>query len=156
MHVTPDFRLDCPTQMCPHWCLENCVDTMLLDVDGTIRPEHAKGFKDKILLWIKALKSEGIKICLVSNAKEKKIRKIAKELDVPYVAEAEKPSSIGIRYAMETWKYDPKTTVMVGNEKIDVVAAHCAGIRSVLVDTKKDKCGCGCDDIEVGAIEILC
>ena len=139
MHVKPDFRVRHAWELCPHWCLENSVDTLLLDVDGTLRAEHADGFKDKVLLWIKALKAQGINICLVSNAKEKKIRKIAMELDVPYVAEAEKPSSLGIKYAMDTWKYNPATTVMVGDSECDIVAGYCAQIRTILVKRIQDK-----------------
>ena len=128
------------TLMCPDWCRENCVESMLLDVDGTLRAENADGFKDKVLLWIDCLKEAGINLCLVSNAKQKKVKKIAKELHLPYVADAEKPSSLGLKYAMETWGYNPETTIMVGDSlKCDITAAACAGIRSVLVDRIEDK-----------------
>ena len=147
--VKPDWSVKCVTVLDVQWCEDNCVETLLLDVDGTLRAEHATEFKDKILLWIKSLKEANLNVCLVSNAKHKKIKKIAKELDVPYVAEAEKPSSIGLKYAMTSWGYSPETTIMVGDSKVDILAGHCAGVRTVLVDRIKDislGCECGCHD----------
>ena len=155
MKVKPNWKVKCVTELDVQWCLGNCVETLLLDVDGTLRAEHATKFKDKILLWIRSLKEANLNVCLVSNAKHKKIKKIAKELDVPYVVEAEKPSSIGLKYAMVSWNYKPETTIMVGDSRVDVLAGHCAGVRSVQVDRIKDKyheCECGCQD-GVGVLE---
>jgi len=139
MKVKPDFKVKCVTHLDAEWCVANCVESLLLDVDGTLRARNADGFKDKVLLWIRDLKQEKINICLVSNAKRKKIKRIAKELNVPFIAEAEKPSSLGIKAAMQAWSYCPDTTVMVGDSKVDIIAGHCAGIRTVCVKRIEDE-----------------
>jgi len=146
MKVKSDFRVRCVTELDVQWCKDNCVEFLLLDLDGTLRAENAKEFKKKIVCWVQCLKEAGIQLCIVSNAKRKKVKKAAKMLDIPYIADAEKPSSLGIKEAMTSWNYNPDTTIMIGDSKCDIVSGFCAGLRTVLVDEIVDKCECGCGE----------
>jgi len=139
MKVKADFCVECVTCLDVQWCKDNGVETLLLDIDGTLRAEHAKKFSGEVLTWICSLKDAGINLCLVSNANEGKVKKIAMELELPYIAEAEKPSSLGLKAAMQAWGYKPKTTVMVGDRRVDIIAGHCAGVRTVRVDRIEDE-----------------
>ena len=83
------------------------------------------------------MKQHKIKIGVVSNNKKKRLEKIFKETDVDFVSKAHKPSPLGIKYLMCELRLQPGHTIYVGDKKKDIIAAHCAGIKSVKVKTMK-------------------
>ena len=71
---------------------EKNIKGLILDVDNTLI-DLDKNPLDGIKEWINNVKENGIKICIASNSiKKKKVKKIANELNVPYVYFSVKPT----------------------------------------------------------------
>jgi uncharacterized protein len=108
---------------------------LVLDVDETIVPRTIRQLSDEILPWMIAAKTVTPQIWLVSNNPSiTRIARIAKFLDVPYVARAGKPSRHHLRRAVEAMGLPAEQVGMVGDRLFtDVLAGNRLGMFTVLV-----------------------
>lgn len=95
---------------------ENNIKGLLLDVDNTLIDFDLKileGAKE----WCDGLRKEGIKLCILSNTnKIEKVKRVAKELELPYINFAKKPFKKGFRRAIALLKLDAKNVAAVGDQ----------------------------------------
>jgi len=134
---TWDFCSVCDINL--EWLQSECIKAILLDVDGTLVPEDCIDIPSEIRKWIWKMKDANIALCLISNAKRSRVKKVAKKLGIPFISRAEKPSSLGIRAAIDLLQLCKDSTIMVGDSKDDIIAATCAEIRSIRVDEMDDE-----------------
>lgn len=94
----------------------NNIKGLLLDVDNTLIDFDLKileGAKE----WCDGLRKEGIKLCILSNTnKIEKVKRVAKELELPYINFAKKPFKKGFRRAITLLKLDAKNVAAVGDQ----------------------------------------
>lgn len=94
----------------------NSIKGLLLDVDNTLIDFDLKileGAKE----WCDGLREEGIKLCILSNTnKIEKVKRVAKELELPYINFAKKPFKKGFRRAIDMLKLDAKNVAAVGDQ----------------------------------------
>lgn len=106
---------------------------ILFDIDNTL-VQHDAPADTRAGKLLQKLKNIGFKICLVSNNKEKRVKKFAKELEIDYVFSANKPSRKGFRRAMKRIGTTIKNTVSIGDQVFtDVFGSNRAGLYSILV-----------------------
>ncbi len=95
---------------------ENNIKGLLLDVDNTLIDFDLKileGSKE----WCDELRKEGIKLCILSNTnKIEKVKRVAKELELPYIYFAKKPFKRGFKRAIDLLKLDAKNIATVGDQ----------------------------------------
>lgn len=95
---------------------KNNIQGILVDVDNTLIDFNLKileGAKE----WCEELKSQGINICILSNTnKIEKVKRVAKELDLPYINFAKKPFKSGFERAIDLLKLDPKNIAVAGDQ----------------------------------------
>ncbi len=133
----------CPRRFCHSGVTEigidelkaNGIEAVLLDLDNTLVSWQGHDVADSIRDWICALKSAGMKLCLVSNTRfGKRLRSLSKELDIPYVRRAWKPRKSGFLAAMKELGSDPSKTVMIGDQMFtDVLGGNRLGIYTIMV-----------------------
>jgi hypothetical protein len=111
------------------------IDTALLDFDNTLGPDHATEPENYSYRCVKMIEDQGIRCCLVSNAKSDRSAKIAEMLNIPVVTYANKPGTSGIFKAIELMGSAPEKCVMVGDQVFtDVIAGNRAGVRTLMVE----------------------
>lgn len=111
------------------------IKTALLDFDNTLGPDHATEPEEYSFFCVKLIEEQGIRCCLVSNAKSERSAKIAEKLGIPVVTYANKPGTSGIFRAIELMKTNQAETLMVGDQVFtDVIAGNRAGIRTFMVE----------------------
>ena len=111
------------------------IRTALLDFDNTLGPDHATEPEEYSYNCIKLIQEQGIRCCLVSNAKSGRSAKIAEMLDIPCVTFAKKPGTSGVLKAIELMGSNKQESVMVGDQIFtDVFGANRAGLFTILVD----------------------
>lgn len=95
---------------------ENNIKGLLLDVDNTLIDFDLKileGAKE----WCESLRKEGIKLCILSNTnKIEKVKRVAKELELPYINFAKKPFKKGFKKAIDMLRLDAKNVAAVGDQ----------------------------------------
>lgn len=108
---------------------------LVLDVDETLVPMRVAEVSEEILPWVEAVR-EIANLWLVSNnISEARIRRIAKTLDLPYIAGAAKPSRRKLRRAVEAMNLPAEQVAMVGDRLFtDVLAGNRLGLFTILVE----------------------
>ena len=94
---------------------ENGIEVVLTDLDNTLSGWDEKEIDENLLAWVRSLKEAGIKIVLVSNNNEHRIKDAAAQLDVPYVYPGLKPLHKGFKAAQQLLDFDKSKTLMVGD-----------------------------------------
>lgn len=111
------------------------VRCVLLDRDNTCVPRDADQAPKDVRAWVNLLHGQGISTCLVSNnIFRSEVRRSARELTSSVVAPAFKPAPFAFWYALRKMGVQRHEAVVIGDQLFtDVLAAKCAGIRSILV-----------------------
>ena len=95
---------------------KNNIKGLLLDVDNTLIDFDLK-MLEGAKTWCENLKNQDIKLCILSNTnKIEKVKKVAKELDIPYINFAKKPFKNGFKKAIKLLKLKPKNIAVVGDQ----------------------------------------
>jgi putative phosphatase len=107
---------------------------LLLDLDCTLKHYHDEAFCAGVPEWIENLRTAGIKLCLLSNGKPRRIATFALRLHVPFVAQAFKPLPLGCQVALRKLGLRAEECGMVGDQIFaDILAGRLAGLFTVLV-----------------------
>jgi uncharacterized protein len=110
------------------------VDGLLLDLDGTLKDYRAEEIPESVKDWVAQLLATGIRVCLVSNGRAKRIGRFAEVLGVPFVAKAFKPLPRGCHRALRILGLENRRVAIVGDQVFaDILAGRLAGLLTVLV-----------------------
>lgn len=95
---------------------KNNIKGILLDVDNTLIDFNLKMLEGSNE-WCDNLKKNNIKVCILSNTnKIEKVKKVAKELDIPFINFAKKPFKKGFREASKLLKLEPFQIAVAGDQ----------------------------------------
>jgi hypothetical protein len=110
------------------------LEGLLLDLDCTLKDYYARGLHQDVIDWVTRLSSNNITLCILSNAKSSRIEPFARVLQVPFVADALKPSTRGCRVALQKLGLKRDQTGLVGDQIFsDILAGRLAGLFTILV-----------------------
>ena len=130
----PHFRFDSIVDMTPNWLKEQRFHTVFLDVDNTLKYYRSPMVEERVVEWIHSVKRAKIQIYLVSNGRGKRIRTVAKQLDLPYIAPAFKPFPFVCRKLIRTKHLDPRYVAMVGDQIFaDIIAGNLSNICTIYI-----------------------
>lgn len=110
------------------------IEGILLDVDNTIIA-GSKPVSLDIQDWIKAVKTSGIQICILSNTwNMRKVKRLMNTFDIYGLHRASKPAQRGFEMAYNILGIPKNRIAMIGDQIFtDVLGANRFGIRSVFV-----------------------
>ena len=137
----PDYYCDKVTDITIELLEEKNIKGIILDVDNTLIDF------DKILLsgaseWINLVKQNEIKCIILSNSnKVDKVKKVAKDLDLPYIYFGTKPLKRGFKKAKNELDLKNENIAVIGDQIFtDVIGANRMKMFSILVNpiAKKD------------------
>ena len=119
---------------------KNNIQGIILDVDNTLI-DYYKEFEEGTVEWVKELKNNGIKFCIVSNSnKQKKVKNVADKLDVPYFYFAKKPLKQGFLKAQRLLGLKAENIAAIGDQVMtDVIGANRCNMFSILVKPIKEQ-----------------
>lgn len=110
------------------------IDSVLLDVDCTLKRYHAEQLEPAAADWLASLLAARMGVCLVSNGAGTRIGRLAERLGLPFVAMALKPLPFGCKRAVRKMGFDRNRTAMIGDQLFaDVWAGRLAGLKTILV-----------------------
>lgn len=122
------------TRISTQYLKENEIGGVILDVDNTLVGHNVSMPEEKILSHIKEWEKEGIKLCVVSNNTEKRVKAFCEKIDIKYyVADALKPRKKGYINASSEMKLQMKNIAAIGDQVFtDVWGAKRAGCMAIL------------------------
>ena len=133
--LRPDYYFRRITDISPDFFTENGIEALLLDVDGTLTPDGVTVLSDDVLNWIESARDLGIRMSIVSNNGEERVRVFADRYGFSYVYKAKKPLAGSLKRSLDSVRGAKDNTVLIGDQIFtDIWYAKNCGIRSILVD----------------------
>jgi len=130
----PQLYLDSIIELTPEKLSALGLNSLLLDVDCTLKHYNSKELSPEVACWINDMKEHNIGLCLVSNGRRRRIRQFSESVQIPFIAFALKPFPFGLNRAVKKMNFDKKTTAMVGDQVFaDILAGKFAGLFTILV-----------------------
>ena len=131
---TPDLRAESVLELTPERLRRLGLEVLLLDVDCTLKRYPSTEVEPDVAAWLAGLQAEGFSVCLVSNGRQARIRRLADGLGLPFVAKACKPLPFRCRGALRRLGVPCDRAAMVGDQIFaDVMAGRLAGLYTILV-----------------------
>jgi len=132
--LQPNLILNSVQDITPELLRQHGLQSLLLDVDSTLKRYRATEILPETVQWIESLQEIGIRFCIISNGRTHRIRPIAEQINVDFVAPAMKPFPFGCQRAIKGMGFDPKATAIVGDQVFaDILAGKFAKIFTILV-----------------------
>ena len=106
---------------------------IILDIDNTLVP-HGENASDESVYLINKMKNTGFNLCIISNNDEERVFRFNKNIGLPYVFKALKPSKKGYTKAKEILGCSNDKIICIGDQIFtDIAGANRAGMYSILV-----------------------
>lgn len=118
------------------------VKALFLDVDDTLAVHGSQTPLDGAVEWTNELSKAGIKILIMSNNFNKRVKPFAAKFDIPYMSFAKKPLPTAYFIAKNLLDKNLKNSecAIVGDQIFtDVLGANICGMKSILVDPASDR-----------------
>ena len=140
LSLLPDFYMTRFCDVDEAFLKKHGITAMLLDIENTLEPYENPVPTNETLAWFARLSDAGIRFAFVSNNNKSRVDTFNRELGFVAFARAYKPFAKNLRRAMEALDVRPEQTMFMGDQILtDVLAAHAAGLRCVLVPPIRDK-----------------
>ena len=114
------------------------ITLLLSDLDYTLAPKSVRRPDEPLRRWIADLSRAGITVMIVSNNRSgARVTEFCGDLGIAWQGHAGKPSTRGLRAAMERMGTDRSRTAMLGDKLLtDVLAARRAGVLALMVEPR--------------------
>lgn len=132
--IYPRIYFNSVTEIKLDYLKENKIKGLILDVDNTLI-DFDRNLSKEVVDWCSDLKSNGIKICILSNTnKLDKVEKVAKILDLEFIYFAKKPFKKGFKQAAELLSLSANSIGVVGDQIFtDIIGANRSKMFPILV-----------------------
>ena len=133
--LKPKIKLHRITCVTPSLLKKHNIKALLLDVDNTLSTHHGTTLVDGLEEWLSVMHKEGIKICILSNSKEKRVMPFAEKIGLDFVSLACKPLPFGFLKAIKKMKVKRKETALIGDQIFtDVIGGNLMGVKTIMTD----------------------
>lgn len=137
--LSPDYYYESVFQIPYDELWKKNLRGIIFDIDNTLTCFDEKQPSSKIVALLHKLEQMGFRVCLVTNNTNKRLGHFNENLSLPGIANAIKPLTRGIRYAMQAMGTKPQHTVIIGDQLLsDIWAGKNARITTILVKPISD------------------
>lgn len=141
---SPDFCFDNVTDIDIDFLEWNGIKAVFLDIDNTLTQHNGTEPYDGVREWVDSIKSAGVKVMIISNAKdEHRVRIFAEKLGIDnYIWDAKKPFPRGFRQLAKDLGVNKSEVLVIGDQLFtDILGANLAGlaVSTALVKAKDKK-----------------
>ena len=132
--MLPAMIVDTVTDLTPEFLAQQGIELLMLDFDNTIVPYTTDAATDKMDKWLRDMAASDVRICVVSNSHNDRVKVFCRGYGIPCITHAKKPFSKGIRECLERFGMQPTQCALAGDQIFtDTMGANGTGVRSILV-----------------------
>lgn len=88
MLITPEYVFKDVTHITPEWLAAKGITALVLDIDNTLTADRSQELPEEVAAWLAAMRKAGVKLTIVSNGAEKRVRPFAEKLGLAYLYRA--------------------------------------------------------------------
>ena len=132
--MLPSIIVESVTDLTPEMLSDRGIELLMLDFDNTIVPYTTDIPEPLMEQWLYDMKQSDIKICVVSNSKNQRVRIFCKNYGIDCITHAKKPFPKGIRECLRKYGLAPEKCALAGDQIFtDTMGARCCGVTAILV-----------------------
>ena len=130
----PDEHVKSIFEISPKSLVDRGIKGIITDLDNTLVEWDRPNATPKLTSWFKEMQNEGIKVTIVSNNKEQRVKDFSDPLKIPFIFEARKPLIRAFKRAQQNMKLKPEEVVVIGDQLLtDVLGGNRSGLHTILV-----------------------
>lgn len=135
MLFKPNVKINRVTDITPDFLNGLKISALILDIDNTLSTHHGEQLIPGLEDWLYTMKTNNIKLIILSNSKETRVKPFAEKIGLPYIAMGLKPLPFKFFKAFGYLNVKRKNIALVGDQLFtDSLGAHLAGIKSIISD----------------------
>ncbi|MGP7819013.1 YqeG family HAD IIIA-type phosphatase [Niallia sp. 01092] len=133
-HFLPDQHVNSIFDITPDLLKEKGVKGIITDLDNTLVEWDRPLATPKIIEWFEEMKRNNIKVTIVSNNNEGRVKAFSDPLNIPYIFSARKPMGHAFRKALLQMGVRKEDAVVIGDQLLtDVLGGNRNGFHTILV-----------------------
>lgn len=110
------------------------IKAIITDLDNTLVEWDRPSAPPKLIQWFQNMKKHNIKVTIVSNNNETRVKTFADPLGIPFLYKARKPRGRAFRQALDIMGVKKEETVVIGDQLLtDVLGGNRNGFYTILV-----------------------
>ncbi len=114
----------------PEFLLKHDVKGLILDVDNTLTTHDNSVPANGVIKWIESMRKNNIRLIIVSNNHEPRVKPFAEMLNIDFVFDGKKPLTKGFKEAVQKLHISKKQVAVVGDQIFtDVLGANLFGVK---------------------------
>lgn len=118
----------------PEKLKERNVKGIITDLDNTLVEWDRPSATPRLIEWFEEMKEHGIKVTIVSNNNEKRVKIFSEPLNIPFIYKAKKPMGRAFRKAVKNMGLKKEDVVVIGDQLMtDVLGGNRNGFHTILV-----------------------
>ena len=134
MLITPEYVFKDVTHITPEWLAQKGIRALVLDIDNTLTADRSQELPDEVAGWLDTMRKAGVRLTIVSNGAEKRVRPFAQKLGLAYLYRSAKPLPFALMAAQHRMGVKHSQMAMVGDQLYaDRMAAALYGIPGLMV-----------------------
>ena len=132
--LLPTYRTESITDLTPQMLKEKKIRLLMLDFDNTIVPYTTNVPTQEMEAWLKMMANSPIKISVVSNSRNDRVKIFCKKYGIDCITRAKKPGTRGILECVRKYGIPKENCALAGDQiYTDTLGGNLAGVRSILV-----------------------
>lgn len=121
-------------QIKPDTLKEQGIKAIITDLDNTLVEWDRAQATPKLIKWFELMQENGIKVTVVSNNNEDRVKRFAEPLNIPFIFQARKPMGRAFKRAIREMDVKREEAVVVGDQLLtDVLGGNRSGFYTILV-----------------------
>lgn len=130
----PDEHVKSIFEIHPSELKKRGIKGIITDLDNTLVAWDVRDATSEVKQWFKLMEEYEMKVIIISNNKEERVRDFSEPLGAPYVFGARKPLSKAFKQAAKQMGLNKEEIAVVGDQLLtDVLGGNRAGCYTILV-----------------------
>lgn len=139
-NLIPQIHINSPYELDIEVLKKNSIEGIIIDIDNTLVPWAEKYADQRVIELVNMLKDNGFKLCILSNGTKNRVSVFNRELKLPAVHSAAKPSSAAFKKALRLLGTKPQNTAVIGDQIFtDILGGNRIGLFTILVVPQSSK-----------------
>ena len=139
-NLIPKIHVNSPYELDIEVLKKNSIEGIIIDIDNTLVPWAEKYADQRVVELINKLIDKGFKLCILSNGTKNRVSVFNKDLKLPAVHNAAKPSRAAFKKALRLLGTKPQNTAVIGDQIFtDILGGNRLGLFTILVVPQSSK-----------------
>lgn len=118
----------------PEDLIKRGIKAIITDLDNTLVEWDRPQATPHVIKWFEEMKKHNIKVTIVSNNKETRVKAFSDPLNIKFIFRARKPLAKSFHKAAELMNVKKEETVVIGDQLLtDVLGGNLGGFHTILV-----------------------